>query len=148
MNNRIPPPVIALICGLIIYFSRALFPKYVFTLTNLISILFLVLGLFTLVSAVLSFKAFKTTVNPMRPEKASHLVTSGIFKISRNPMYFAMLLVLLSITIKFNIIGGATMSLAFVFFITTFQIIPEEIAMKKLFGGEFDRYKKRTRRWI
>jgi protein-S-isoprenylcysteine O-methyltransferase Ste14 len=84
----------------------------------------------------------------MRPEKASHLVTSGIFKISRNPMYFAMLLVLLSITIKFNIIGGATMSLAFVFFITTFQIIPEEIAMKKIFGGEFDRYKKRTRRWI
>ena len=66
----------------------------------------------------------------------------------RNPMYFAMLLVLLSITIKFNIIGGATMSLAFVFFITTFQIIPEEIAMKKLFGAEFDRYKKRTRRWI
>ena len=84
----------------------------------------------------------------MRPEKASHLVTSGIFKISRNPMYFAMLLVLLSITIKFNIIGGTAMSFAFVFFITKFQIIPEEIAMQKLFGGEFDRYKKRTRRWI
>ena len=135
-------------CGLIIYFSRAFFPKYVLSLTNLISFLFLVLGLFTLISAVLSFKAYKTTVNPLRPEKASHLVTSGIFKISRNPMYFAMLLVSLSITIKFNIVGGAAMSLAFAFFITKFQIIPEEIAMQKLFGGEFDRYKKRTRRWI
>lgn len=148
MNNKIPPPVIALICGLVIYFSRALFPKYVFTLTNFISILFLVLGLLMLITAVLSFKKYQTTVNPLRPEKASQLVTSGIFKFSRNPMYFAMLLVLLSITVKFNILGGAAMSVAFVLFITTFQIIPEELAMKKLFGGEFDLYQKSTRRWI
>lgn len=148
MNNKIPPPVIALICGLVIYFSRALFPKYVFTLTNFISILFLVLGLLMLTTAVLSFKKYQTTVNPLRPEKASQLVTSGIFKFSRNPMYFAMLLVLLSITVKFNILGGAAMSVAFVLFITTFQIIPEELAMKKLFGGEFDLYQKSTRRWI
>lgn len=148
MNNKIPPPVIALICGLVIYFSRALFPKYVFTLTNFISILFLVLGLLMLITAVLSFKKYQTTVNPLRPEKASQLVTSGIFKFSRNPMYFAMLLVLLSITVKFNILGGAAMSVAFVLFITTFQIIPEELAMKKLFGGEFDLYQESTRRWI
>ena len=148
MNNKIPPPVIALICGLVIYFSRALFPKYVFTLTNFISILFLVLGLLMLITAVLSFKKYQTTVNPLRPEKASQLITSGIFKFSRNPMYFAMLLVLLSITVKFNILGGAAMSVAFVLFITTFQIIPEELAMKKLFGGEFDLYQKSTRRWI
>lgn len=148
MNNKIPPPVIALICGLVIYFSRALFPKYVFTLTNFISILFLVLGLLMLTTAVLSFKKYQTTVNPLRPEKASQLITSGIFKFSRNPMYFAMLLVLLSITVKFNILGGAAMSVAFVLFITTFQIIPEELAMKKLFGGEFDLYQKSTRRWI
>jgi protein-S-isoprenylcysteine O-methyltransferase Ste14 len=101
-----------------------------------------------LITAVLSFKKYQTTVNPLRPEKASQLVTSGIFKFSRNPMYFAMLLVLLSITVKFNILGGAAMSVAFVFFITTFQIIPEELAMKKLFGGEFDLYQKSTRRWI
>ncbi|MDA9611671.1 isoprenylcysteine carboxylmethyltransferase family protein [OM182 bacterium] len=148
MNNKIPPPVIALICGLVIYFTRALFPKYVFTLTNFISILFLVLGLLMLITAVLSFKKYQTTVNPLRPEKASQLVTSGIFKFSRNPMYFAMLLVLLSITVKFNILGGAAMSVAFVLFITTFQIIPEELAMKKLFGGEFDLYQESTRRWI
>ena len=148
MNNKIPPPVIALICGLVIYFSRALFPKYVFTLTNFISILFLVLGLLMLITAVLSFKKYQTTVNPLRPEKASQLVTSGIFKFSRNPMYFAMLLVLLSITVKFNILGGAAMSVAFVLFITTFQIIPEELAMKKLFVGEFDLYQESTRRWI
>ena len=148
MNNKIPPPVIALICGLVIYFTRALFPKYVFTLTNFISILFLVLGLLMLITAVLSFKKYQTTVNPLRPEKASQLVTSGIFKFSRNPMYFAMLLVLLSITVKFNILGGAAMSVAFVLFITTFQIIPEELAIKKVFGGEFDLYQESTRRWI
>ena len=135
-------------CGLIIYFSRALFPKYVFTLTNLISILFLVLGLFTLVSAVLSFKAFKTTVNPMRPEKASHLVTSGIFKISRNPMYLGMILIVLSSTVFYLNIYSIFTPFIFYFWINRFQIKREEKFLTEKFGEEYLLYKTRTRRWI
>ena len=63
-------------------------------------------------------------------------------------MYLGMAIILLSISFKFNLIGGIFFTLLFAIYITRFQIIPEEIAMEKLFGEEFSRYKKRTRRWI
>ena len=148
MNNKIPPPIITLICGLGIYFSRPLFPKYNYISTDIIAASFLLLGIITLITAVLSFRRQSTTVNPLQPEKASSLVVSGIFKYSRNPMYLGMLLILLSMTIKFNFIGGILMIFTFIAFITKFQIIPEETVLERLFGKEFIRYKKKTRRWI
>ena len=148
MNNKIPPPIITLICGLGIYFSRPLFPKYSYISIDIIAALFLLLGITTLITAVLSFKRQSTTINPLQPEKASSLVVSGIFKYSRNPMYLGMLLILISMTINFNFVGGILIIFVFVAFITKFQIIPEEIVLEKLFGEEFIRYKKKTRRWI
>ncbi len=148
MNNKIPPPIITLICGLGIYFSRPLFPKYNYISTDIIAASFLLLGIITLITAVLSFRRQSTTVNPLQPEKASSLVVSGIFKYSRNPMYLGMLLILISMTIKFNFVGGILIIFAFIAFITKFQIIPEEIVLERLFGDEFTRYKKKTRRWI
>ena len=63
-------------------------------------------------------------------------------------MYLGLSLILLSVAIRFNFVGGILIVFMFIAFITKFQIIPEEIAMEKLFGEEFIRYKKRTRRWI
>jgi len=148
MNNKIPPPIITLICGLGIYFSRPLFPKYNFISIDIIAASFFLLGIIMLITAVLSFKKRSTTVSPLQPEKASYLVVSGIFKYSRNPMYLGMLLILISMTIKFNFVGGILIIFAFITFITKFQIIPEETALEKLFGKEFTRYKKKTKRWI
>ena len=148
MNNKIPPPIITLICGMGIYFSRPLFPKYNYISIDIIAASFLLLGIIILITAVLSFKRQSTTVSPLQPEKASYLVVSGIFKYSRNPMYLGMLLILISMTIKFNFVGGILIIFGFITFITKFQIIPEEKAMEKLFGQEFKSYKKTTRRWL
>ena len=148
MNNKIPPPIVTFICGATIYFSKSFFNQFFSYSNNRISLLLLILGLVVFISAVKSFKRQKTTVNPLEPRQASSLVTSGIFKFSRNPMYLGMLIFLLSITFKFNLIGGMIVSLFFYIFITKFQIIPEEIAMNELFGNEFIDYSKKTRRWI
>ena len=148
MNNKIPPPIITLICGLGIYFSRPLFPKYNYVSTDIIAASFLLLGIIILITAVLSFKRHSTTPSPLQPEKASYLVVSGIFKYSRNPMYLGMLLILISMTIKFNFVGGILIIFSFITFITKFQIIPEETVLERLFGKEFIRYKKKTKRWI
>ena len=148
MNNKIPPPIITLICGMGIYFSRPLFPKYNYISIDIIAASFLLLGIIILITAVLSFKRQSTTVSPLQPEKASYLVVSGIFKYSRNPMYLGMLLILISMTIKFNFVGGILIIFAFITFITKFQIIPEETALERLFGKEFTRYKKKTKRWV
>jgi protein-S-isoprenylcysteine O-methyltransferase Ste14 len=148
MNNKIPPPIVTCICGIVIYFSKSFFNQFFSYSNNRISLLLLILGLAVFMSAVKSFRRQKTTVNPLEPRQASSLVTSGIFKFSRNPMYLGMLIILLSITFKFNLIGGLIASLFFYIFITKFQIIPEEVAMNELFGNEFIDYSEKTRRWI
>ena len=108
----------------------------------------LVLGFVILISAVRLFRKDKTTVNPLSPEQATKLVTDGIFKYSRNPMYLGMALVLGSIAVFFNLIGGIILVALFCAYITKFQILPEERAMRDLFSDDFDKYTKATRRWI
>lgn len=148
MNNKIPPPIVTLICGLTIYFSRTLFPNTQGYLSSSIAIILFLLAILILLAAVLSFKKQGTTVNPLEPEKASSLIISGLFKYTRNPMYLAMVFILLSLTSKYNAIGGVVGTTLFVFYISKFQIIPEEQALQRKFGEEFERYKEKTRRWI
>ena len=148
MNNKIPPPIVTLISGLTIYFSRNLFPNHNSLFLDVFSILFLICGIIIIRTAFLSFKNYQTTINPLNLTKTSTLVNTGIFKYTRNPMYLGMALLLLSITLKFNLYGGLIVIVLFISFITKFQIIPEEKAMEKLFGQEFKNYKKTTRRWL
>ena len=148
MNNKIPPPIITLICGLSIYFSRPLFSEKIYIYSNIISILFFFFGSAFLVFALSSFKKQKTTISPLQPEKASALVISNVYKYSRNPMYLGMLFILISLSIRYNIIGGIIAISFFIFFITKFQIKPEEVQMEKLFGEKYVLYKDRTRMWI
>ena len=116
-------------------------------LTLLSYVLFL-LGFGILFSAARSFKKHKTTINPIKIETASSLVVSGIFNYSRNPMYLGMALILLGLSLKFNLIGGLIFTALFILFITNFQIKPEEKAMQKIFGEEFLSYKNKVRRWL
>ena len=148
MNNKIPPPIVTLISGLTIYFSRNLFPNHNSLFLDVFSILFLICGIIIIRTAFLSFKNYQTTINPLNLSKTSTLVNTGIFKYTRNPMYLGMALLLLSITLKFNLYGGLIVIVLFISFITKFQIIPEESAMEKLFGQEYKNYKKTTRRWL
>lgn len=148
MNNKIPPPIVTLICALIIYFSSSFFPSYTFPLFNALSILILGSGLLLIFLAVNSFKKSQTTINPLQPDLASSLVTDGVFKYSRNPMYLGMLFILIFISLRFNLIGGSLVALGFVIYITKYQIVPEEIAMVKLFNDKFIAYKSRVRRWL
>ena len=148
MNNKIPPPIVTLVFGLAIYFSKPLFPDFSNVILNVLSLLLIIVGPLTLISAARSFKVQETTINPINIDKATSLVVSGVFKYSRNPMYLGMVLILLAVSFKFNLIGGIVLTMLFAGYITKFQIIPEEIVMDKLFGDEFEKYKNKTRRWI
>ena len=114
MNNKIPPPIVTLICGLGIYFSGPFFPEYILSINNILSIFILFLGLGILFISAASFKKHQTTINPLKPEQASSLVISGVFSFSRNPMYLGMVLILISISIKFNLLGGLLITSMFV----------------------------------
>ena len=99
MSNKIPPPVITLIGALLIYYSSPFFPYLTLPAFNALPILSLVSGIAMIVSAIKSFKDYKTTINPLKPETASSLVTSGVFKYTRNPMYLGLLLILIYLSI-------------------------------------------------
>ncbi len=148
MNNKIPPPIVTLAFGLMIYFSRNIFPDINNIIFYVLSLFFIILGPFVLISAVRSFKAKQTTINPININNASSLVTSGVFKYSRNPMYLGMVFILLALSFRFNLVGGILFTSIFIMYITKFQIIPEEAAMKSIFGEDFNKYKNKTRRWI
>ena len=148
MKTKIPPPIVTLVSALLIFFSKELFPNYTFDYQSTLSIGIFISGLLILISAVSLFKKKETTVNPMSPEKASSLVVDGVFKYTRNPMYLGMSVVLLSISIQFNLMGGLLIVCLFVAYITAFQIIPEEEAMEENFGEEYLSFKRSTRRLI
>ena len=148
MDTKIPPPIVTLIFGLCIYFSVPYFPEYIFSMENFLSGLILFIGVSILIVSAVSFRKHQTTINPLKPEQATSLVISGVFSFSRNPMYLGMVFILISISVKFNLLGGFLITTMFALFITKFQIIPEEAAMHKLFPKEFASYKENTRRWI
>ena len=148
IQNKIPPPIITLFFGLCIYFSRDYFLSYEHKLLDILSYMCYFIGLCILILAVNSFKKQSTTVNPIKIENASSLVTSGVFEYSRNPMYLGMALILFGLALMFNVIGGTLFTLLFTIYITKFQIKPEEEVMEKLFGEDFLQYKQNARMWL
>lgn len=99
-------------------------------------------------AGVVSFRRAKTTVNPLKPEKASSLVTGGIYKVTRNPMYLGLLLVLLAWAVFLSSAWALAGPVAFVLYINRFQIEPEERVMGTMFGTTYSEYKARVRRWV
>ena len=148
MKKRIPPPLIAMLCVLIIFLSKSIFPSFVFSYKLQLGIFVSTIGFLLLIISIKSFIDNKTTINPLNLKKSTYLVTSGVFRFSRNPMYLGMLLFLLGTAIILNIIGGLIISILFIFYMNFFQIIPEEMALQNLFGKNYRNYRKTVRRWI
>lgn len=148
MKNKIPPPIVTLFFGLCIYFSQEYFPESNLEFLTIFSYIFFFSGFSILILAVSLFKKQNTTINPIKIENASSLITSGVFEYSRNPMYLGMVMILLGIALMFNFIGGILFTLLFAIYITKYQIRPEEEVMERLFGEDFLKYKNSVRVWL
>lgn len=148
LDTKIPPPIVAIFIGVCIYFSRDWLPQfesdYLFYVGLGCELLAVVINL----TAIFSFIKNKTTINPVKPQTATSLVTTGVFAFSRNPMYLGLLLFLIGFSLQVNVVGGMPLLFLFAFYIHMFQIIPEERALAEKFGDEFQEYSKKVRRWI
>ncbi|HZI82806.1 MAG TPA: methyltransferase [Casimicrobiaceae bacterium] len=115
---------------------------------NRVGVLVAAAGAAIAAAALVRFRQAGTTVDPMDPGKASHLVTDGVFRISRNPMYLGLLLLLVGWALW---LGSATPWLGpplFAILLTWMQIVPEEAALRRLFGEQYVSYEERVARWI
>ena len=150
MKNKIPPPIILLLCGAAMWFIAASEFAYAisipFSLT--VAIALAATGVFISARAIRQFGAVETTMSPLKPDTASSLVNTGIFSKSRNPMYVGLLLVLSGWAVWLESLSNIAVLLAFVVLITELQIKPEEAALRELFGEEYEDYCRQVRRWV
>jgi protein-S-isoprenylcysteine O-methyltransferase Ste14 len=100
------------------------------------------------VAGLISFRRAKTTINPMKPGTTSALVTSGIYRMSRNPMYVGLLFVLVAWAVYLPSAWALLGPPAFILYINRFQIAPEERILEARFGGAYSDYKRTVRRWL
>ena len=113
-----------------------------------VALAFAVLGVAFSISGAVAFRRARTTKNPMKPQAASSLVVTGIYKLTRNPMYLGLALVLLGWAVFLWSPWALLGPVVFVAYISRFQISPEERVLGTLFGGEYSAYKARVRRWL
>ena len=106
------------------------------------------IGILFLLPAVVSFTIQKTTVDPRTPEAATTLVTSGIYRITRNPMYVGMLLLLLALAAWLAAASSFLPAIAFLLSINRGQIRREEESLRQIFGVAFETYANRVPRWL
>lgn len=150
MELKIPPPLLALTFAILMWGISKIssLGSLESAMTAPLSLVVLTIGLVINISAVVSFRSANTTVNPMRPKSTTQLVDAGVYKLSRNPMYLGAALILSSWSIWLGNSFNLAALVLFIWYMTKFQIIPEEKALKELFPSEFELYKAKVRRWI
>lgn len=150
LELKIPPPVVAILIGVAMWLASPYGPSVQLPLLAR-SIAFGALALLGGAIALagdLAFARARTTINPMRPQKTSSLVTSGIYRFTRNPMYLGLLMLVTGWAAFLCSAIGLLGPVAFVAYITRFQIVPEERVLSGKFGAEYAEFLNRTRRWI
>lgn len=145
---KIPPPILVLILTSLVYFSSTKLESIYLPYRQTVSVLILIIGLVVIISPVFHFIKSKTTVNPVKFQNVNRLVTTGIYKYSRNPMYLGMILIIISTTVYYLNFLSVFSPLIFYIWINKFQISREEIFLEGKFGNEYLKYKSKTRRWI
>jgi protein-S-isoprenylcysteine O-methyltransferase Ste14 len=150
LELKLPPVLITVIFALLMWLvSRLTTSIPMSTELRLTALLVMTgAGAFVGLAGVMSFRKARTTVNPLNPHACSSLVVSGIFRISRNPMYLALFLVLLGWGLCLANLYSLVLATGFVAYMNYFQIRPEERALEAAFGQEFLDYRRRVRRWL
>ena len=150
LELKIPPVALTVLFAALMWLLAVATPGYP------LALLWRLAGFATLVviggaiglASVRSFHRAQTTVNPMNPESTTSLVVSGVYGHSRNPMYLALLLLLLGWGWHLANVFSLLTALAFVPYMNRFQIGPEERALEGTYGAKFAAYRGQVRRWL
>jgi protein-S-isoprenylcysteine O-methyltransferase Ste14 len=151
LEHRVPPLLVVLLCAGAMGYAAAHTPIIIESggAAQVVAAGFLgFIGLAVMLAGGVSFRSAKTTVNPLKPETATALVTSGVYRYTRNPMYLGMLVVLLAWAVYLSAPAAFLGVVGFWLYMDRFQIRPEEKALAALFGSAFTDYSSRVRRWL
>jgi len=150
LELKIPPVGLFLLTGLAMWLVNRFFPEFhwMFPGKEIIAGFFSACSALAGVGGMIAFRRACTTVNPTTPEAASCLVRNGIYRISRNPMYLALLFLLIGWAIMLANPMNLLLLPVFVLYMNRFQILPEERMLLSLFGSDYSVYQQSVRRWL
>ena len=150
MNLKIPPTIILLLFGIFMYLLDSLLPfgEFDFFGRKLLIRALCIGAIFLMGMSLTKFFRARTTMDPSLRTESSALVTTGIYAYSRNPMYLAMLLLLLAWGLWLGNAFNTLLAALFVAYMNRFQIKQEETALLRLFGQEYQKYCTQVRRWF
>ena len=147
---KVPPVAQVIITAAAMYGVSKMVPALTFSLngSTALAVGLGVIGMRLGVMGVTQFRKAQTTPNPQALEKVSSLVTSGIYRYSRNPMYLGLVLILLGWAFYLSHFLAFVLLPVFILYMTRFQIQPEEQMMARKFGKTYQAYLNKVRRWI
>ncbi|MBP2280806.1 protein-S-isoprenylcysteine O-methyltransferase Ste14 [Psychrobacter sp. PL15] len=150
LELKVPPPLQALIIGAVMYGVSRMFPALQFSLVGSawLGAILTIIGLGISIMGVTEFKKAQTTINPHVPHNSTSLVTNGIYRYTRNPMYLGLVLVLSGWGLYLSNLLAFALIPIFIIYISHFQIQPEERIMAKKFGNKYQVYLAKVRRWL
>jgi protein-S-isoprenylcysteine O-methyltransferase Ste14 len=150
LELKIPPPVVALVRALLMWFMSSLTPslELPFRVRVAVALALACIGQSISIAGIVAFRRARTTINPTRLSAASSLVRNSVYRFTRNPMYLGLLLTLLAWAAFLSNPLAVLWVPVFVLYINRFQITPEERVLSSLFGAEYAAYKNRVRRWL
>ena len=153
-EHKLPPPVIDAACaGLMWWLAGALpalqlWPRGAWPFGLGAALGLALAGGAIALAGLVEFRRARTTFNPLDPARASALVTTGIYRVTRNPMYLGMLLVLLGLAVWLGNAAPFVVPPLSVLLLNQLQIRPEERILRERFGAHYARYAGRVRRWV
>ncbi|MFL6601293.1 MAG: methyltransferase family protein [Steroidobacteraceae bacterium] len=150
MQSHIPPPLVMLLAAALMWALHHWLPLgYLIAAPwNYFALVPVAIGRAITVAAGARFRQAKTTFDPSKPSEASSLVTNGVFRISRNPMYLGLVLLLVGWALWLGTVSPWLVLPLFVIVISVAHIVPEEQALEERFGETYLAYRHNVRRWI
>lgn len=149
LKARIPPPVYGVGTAALMWWLDRHLPvsRLVHAPVTDVGWAVTMAGLVLDAHSIIGFLRARTTVNPVRIDAATELVTTGLYRWSRNPMYVGLILVLIGWGV---VLGSLTPFIAVILFgrvLVIMQIAPEEAALEAKFGDAYRNYTQRVNRW-
>ena len=150
LETKIPPPLLGFATALFMWLLAQVLPSLTMPSTNInkVGVVVIIVGICLDLLALSQFLRIRTSFDPTRPHKASTMVTSGLYRHSRNPMYLGLLIALLGWGLFLGNLASLACLFVFVPVITHFQVLPEERILREKFGKEYEEYAANVRRWV
>lgn len=97
-------------------------------------------------AGIYGFARHRTALVPSR--RASHLITSGVYRLSRNPIYLGFASMYLGAALRYDLAWTLPLLLVVLWIMNRYVIAREEEHLTAVFGDDYRSYCRRVRRWI